>query len=542
VTGSVRAELGAAVVLAVYLAPIAHAVWLRGRDAILNLFAADAFYYLTIAKRTPLGTFATFDGIAPTNGFHPLWQYVLVFLNDYVGGDKDAFVWAVFLMNAAVAGVALYLLARTAYERHRNLPLVGLFLVPGVFHALAWERSLYAISSWKVINGMETAASLLVMALVVVRLARIAGPERAAQWTEDDFAALGGLAALLVLARLDNALLLFTLPLYLIRTRRPRDAAYLLGIPSAVLLLYVAANLAAGLPALPVSGTSKTGFHLFGTVRVVVDSLLAPVVDVFGTSVSEGLRFRSRVLGLLALVCAGTLAVAVAPTLRALTRRRVDAPDLDPFVPLLLFLLLRISYYLVFVRLSHQGFWYYADVAVVLAAVILLKMPSLAALSIYWKGAITLLWLVLYVQSARELTTFAASHRWCPQLLAVRGAAITQCLKQRIARPRLLDASDGVFSFYVDLPAAPMSGLTANAASHRVRRDKGAGAYIGWLIRKGYTIHAWSGRCSSGRLRGKVVGSPIKCGKHPDLNFWQLAVPPRKADVQSPAARPAPDR
>ena len=37
----------------------------------------DAFYYLEIAHRMSVGQGATFDGINPTNGFHPMWQGIL---------------------------------------------------------------------------------------------------------------------------------------------------------------------------------------------------------------------------------------------------------------------------------------------------------------------------------------------------------------------------------------------------------------------------------------------------------------------------------
>ncbi len=38
-----------------------------------RVVADDAFYYFTIARQLAAGHGATFDGLAPTNGFHPLW-------------------------------------------------------------------------------------------------------------------------------------------------------------------------------------------------------------------------------------------------------------------------------------------------------------------------------------------------------------------------------------------------------------------------------------------------------------------------------------
>ena len=42
-----------------------------------RVVADDAFYYFTIARHLAAGHGATFDGLAPTNGFHPLWLLLL---------------------------------------------------------------------------------------------------------------------------------------------------------------------------------------------------------------------------------------------------------------------------------------------------------------------------------------------------------------------------------------------------------------------------------------------------------------------------------
>src|SRR5262245_19371900 len=51
-------------------------IWSGGCDA--YLIADDAFYYFTIARNLALGHGPTFDGLAPTNGFHPLYLLLLV--------------------------------------------------------------------------------------------------------------------------------------------------------------------------------------------------------------------------------------------------------------------------------------------------------------------------------------------------------------------------------------------------------------------------------------------------------------------------------
>jgi hypothetical protein len=43
-----------------------------------TLISDDAFYYFTIARHIVMGSGPTFDGLAPTNGFHPLWLLLLL--------------------------------------------------------------------------------------------------------------------------------------------------------------------------------------------------------------------------------------------------------------------------------------------------------------------------------------------------------------------------------------------------------------------------------------------------------------------------------
>ena len=48
-------------------------------DTLLNWYLTDdAFYYFKTAQNIAEGAGITFDGIAPTNGFHPLWMIVCV--------------------------------------------------------------------------------------------------------------------------------------------------------------------------------------------------------------------------------------------------------------------------------------------------------------------------------------------------------------------------------------------------------------------------------------------------------------------------------
>src|SRR4051794_27098867 len=82
------------------------AVWLGvvwGWDvAPVTLTVDDAFYALQTARHIAQGHGPTFDGWQPTNGFHPLWEMLLVPLAALLGAHADAFVRAVLTLQLAL--------------------------------------------------------------------------------------------------------------------------------------------------------------------------------------------------------------------------------------------------------------------------------------------------------------------------------------------------------------------------------------------------------------------------------------------------------
>src|SRR5579871_6992719 len=79
----------------------------------LNFLAGDAFYYLDVARNWQSRPIFTFDGVHPTNGFHPLWQYLLGLLGhlpqfSFSGHDP---IGSIFLLDCVIVAVGYGLLA-----------------------------------------------------------------------------------------------------------------------------------------------------------------------------------------------------------------------------------------------------------------------------------------------------------------------------------------------------------------------------------------------------------------------------------------------
>ena len=114
----------------------------------------DAFYYFQIAFNLAEGKFSTFDGgITRTNGYHPLWLFLITPF--YWVFDREAALFAIkaFEVMLIASGVALV----TAAARLARLPWVLIF---AALPMLYQQRALFM--------GMEAAAGLFMLGLFIL--------------------------------------------------------------------------------------------------------------------------------------------------------------------------------------------------------------------------------------------------------------------------------------------------------------------------------------------------------------------------------------
>lgn len=221
----------------------------------LTVTMDDGFYYLNIARHVAQGHGATFDGVHPTNGYHPLWMLMLVPVFWLTSSPAPALL-AAKLLQGTLAVVTAWLLFRLA-RRHLDAPAASLVV-------LAWAAAVHPLFLSGMEHGLHT---LLTVALALV-LERVWG--RARDPGVRACGAVGLVAALLVLARIDAALLValvLTPPALRLSgaVRSPeapgpgrwRALAALVGPPALVTLGYVASNLVAFGHASPVSSAVK---------------------------------------------------------------------------------------------------------------------------------------------------------------------------------------------------------------------------------------------------------------------------------------------
>ena len=145
-----------------------------------------AFHYLTIGRHLVEGLGPTFDTLAPTNGFHPLWMGAVAGLTTLLGPESPFTLHGVLTAGVLLDGLTalvLYRLFLVAFG-NRTAALVGMV-------AYWWNPMAVALS----VNGLETAAGLLVLVACVLLLVR---RPPGGGWL------LGLAAGAAVLANLDN--------------------------------------------------------------------------------------------------------------------------------------------------------------------------------------------------------------------------------------------------------------------------------------------------------------------------------------------------
>jgi len=350
----------------------------------------DGFYYFVTARNIAAGLGVTFDGVAPTNGFHPLWMALITPIFALPGQILPLRVLAfvLILLNAAAAALLCRLAARQ------------LAPWPAFFTGLAFAL-LPPIHDYTARGGMEAGLSAFLMVLLLHRAATIDPADLR------DLVTTGAIGALAFLARLDNVFLAGFVGLVLVlksgsqpdgndawRRRIRRAAAYFVPLVLVVGGYMLWSQVGFGTPT-PVSGQVK---RWWGTLenspygfppkqlanyigQFVTDDVdigpwslaTAPLYDAAeefaGTDVSNR-RIGLAIFGLFISAFVGLLAWS--------DRRRMPATIAElGLVPLLLGCLVQIGYYKIGGSVAQRPWYWIGEMLwLVLAGGVLLDMSA----------------------------------------------------------------------------------------------------------------------------------------------------------------------
>jgi hypothetical protein len=450
--------------------------------------AADAFYYLTVARNIVLRGSVSMDGVHPTNGFHPLWQlaaamsYGVARLFRHPGHA----LFALAVANLAFVVGAVWLLGQTLIRIQRSLTVLFLGLPFGLYALFvlpAWTVPLGKLGAiggaegplplygtlYSFVNGMESGLALFAFALAARLLTRHMASRSLKRGLQ-----CGGALAFLALARLDHAALVLV-PLgawALLILRNPRRRRFAVGAVVAAigpLALYLLVNVCYAGTAVPVSGAAKATFPVPQTYVIdgAAEFLRSPWSDHHLLALYRSAPETLSILATMFYLCI-VLRVQLKGRPRGL-RLRPFATRLDAFLVMMSPGILALDAYDI-LYVSGIGHWYFPVVTLCISLQFLSLWNALwtawrrasagrrvppALRSSWWRAAsglgIAALTVLGFYRYQRVLPYHRLYSDFCYQIAPRVRLALHDAV------PNLLEMDDGVIGYCLDVPA--MSGM-----------------------------------------------------------------------------------
>ena len=121
----------------------------------------DAYYYFKVAQNISEGHGSTFDGINPTNGYHPLWMLVCIPIFALARFDLILPLRVLLIVMSGLSAATAILLFR----------LIGRIFTPaiGAIVAIYWTFN-YDILTRVYQQGLETGIAVFFVILLVYKL------------------------------------------------------------------------------------------------------------------------------------------------------------------------------------------------------------------------------------------------------------------------------------------------------------------------------------------------------------------------------------
>jgi hypothetical protein len=433
----------------VALPPLIDLLW-NGWERVFGYFAADSFYYFTVARNLASGMGASFDGEYTTNGFHPLWQLytaLLYAVNSLAGLSESTFLVGVFLSSLLLIVLATALLGCSFRLALGRVPAAFPVFPVGLYAlSTASLQPLYG-SLWSYANGMETGVTLAAFAWALRCMV-----QRELRGSLATDLQLGVALSVVMLSRLDHAALaVCLLAAYALRPPR-RLSSRLLELAAVAgpfgfsLTLYLCFNWLSAGSLLPVSGAVKSSFPQSGIANLFyLDRIIHQI---------SAARF-DELWRMAQMLLPAILALFALPWLAGLRwRERHDALTW-PLAVCSAFVFVLTTYNFLFVNVWHQGHWYYPVSIVQMTLLALYLWEKGRPVPNGWGSALVagasvataLLFFGLVYHDARYNMTYTRMYEARDEVKEHFSGSI----------PRMIEYDDGIVSFATGFPA--MSGL-----------------------------------------------------------------------------------
>jgi hypothetical protein len=227
----------------------------RGSLAYSIIPQDDFYYYYLTAKHVAANGFSSFDGIVPTNGYHPLWMWCIAVLSFLSRGNDSVCFIMIEVVQILSSVVTAALTLKLFRELYGDMPWLNPIALLGSL-----------LLTVLIFLGMETVVCIPLYILFFIKVYGLLKSRVASiALRNNNYAILAGVVgSLMAFARLDTLILVALTIILLIayRVDRKKIFAFLLGL--APIAIYFAYNKICFGGWLPVSAQAKqlsNGFH-----------------------------------------------------------------------------------------------------------------------------------------------------------------------------------------------------------------------------------------------------------------------------------------
>ncbi len=193
----------------------------------------DAYYYFKVAQNITEGLGSTFDGINPTNGYHPLWMLVCIPIFYFARFDLilplRILLMVVALLQAGTA-ILLYRIISRSLSRSVAMLAASFWAFEPYIHYALYRP------------GLESPLAVFLIVLFIERLGRFESDWRTNEVTGAQISWLAVIAALMMFSRLDLVFLAVIAGIYIVFRGHP--LRYLLPLDIAVMFFSMTTSIA----------------------------------------------------------------------------------------------------------------------------------------------------------------------------------------------------------------------------------------------------------------------------------------------------------
>ena len=484
------------VLIAVVYAPLVGFFSTKGAPlyGVIQYFTSDTFYYLSIARHSAGKAFFTSDGFFPTNGFHPLWEFILVKLLGIEGvvsnHPEQIYLTILISLFLTVSGMILFGFVLRRLTGSFAISLLG--AVPGFYYLIFSSVAPSYNSTWSFINGMESPLSIFffgTFAFLAINKRVLLKPA----WTTVIIPTL--LTTLIIFSRLDDIFLLIPyLILVVIFSPSPKQALLRLavsaGVPFTALLAYLFYNHSYAGSFLPVSGLIKQGNWLWVNLTFLLTTflpagLINPRVNWAETSMRALQMFVPAGLALFWLV-------RWLKTARNKTERQTwldEHHDKIVIAAMAVYVVLKGAYNFTFVYIMGQGHWYFPLSIMIfnLMVSILLADFFRDRLAQAGKNAIGAGAILLVMLAANSFINHKTLGNYnLPYYKFWQSSErIESALTAIDPHIKIVEYDDGVMAYFLDIPAMNGFGFTLDREAYEAQHS---GRLLELAYKRGFRV------------------------------------------------------